>query len=130
MNTQLLHKKKIIKVATNLIKDKYYYIYEVSDSLKSSDDEFSEINDDTDFCYGKFDHFDRRYNVFKNVKCPNDEYNYETKRFSIINNLFLEEEKNCCCKILDGKSKRRRRIRKTRVKKIRSKRKSKSPKKK
>ena len=129
MDTSLLPPKRKLKIASKLVKGNYYYIYELSDSLKSSEDSLKEINDDTKFCRGKFDHFDRRNNIFVEVKCPKNEY-FETRRFSIINNLFLEEEKNCCCKILDGKSMRRRRIRKTRVKKIRSKRKSKSPKKK
>ena len=100
METSLLQPKKKLRIASDLVKGNYYYIYEVSDSLKSSEDAFTEINYSAELCYGKFDHFDRRHNVFTDVKCPNKEY-YESRRFSIINNLFLEEEPNCC-KILDG----------------------------
>ncbi len=112
MTTPLLEKPKKLnlKVATNLIPDNYYYIYEISDSLKSTDEAFKEINDSSKFCHGKFDSFDRRNNKFNDVKCPNEEY--KEKSFSIINNLFLEECETECCKILDGNSMKSRTMKK------------------
>ena len=93
-----------------LKENNYYYIYEISDSLQTTEDAFQEINEpelENEMYYGKYKTFKVRYNVFTDVIYLKNNQPFKDRSFSIINNIFLEKEKevDSCCMILDGRRK-------------------------